>query len=202
MKNYVVKNNEHFISEYIEEQDYLKVKYANGTKKFYYNSEKNKMHLNEKMIHQYENYTYNPIIACSYKDIFYAVPSGCVLGILTTWMLINDGISLENIGATFSISSIGMAVMVVTIIGAVRAEKSERNHNKDTLFINNLELLKKKINDEEFCKTLSKNIRKKVIDIKIAGEELTLNTFNKFNFRQTENLIHSCKNEKTKVRKR
>ena len=69
MKNYVIKNNDYFISEYIEEKDYFEVMYANGTKKFYCNTEKNKNHLNEQMMHQYENYTYNPIMAFSQKDI-------------------------------------------------------------------------------------------------------------------------------------
>ena len=203
MKNYVVRKDEDFILGYTEEERYLRAKHANGIEDVYNNLKKNKDYLDNEMMNQYKSYNYNPSVFLSHKDLTTVLPIilGSGVGFTITDALLNKGIPLEDLlisGATFS----GIALITLAVLGGVRAEKSERDHQKDTLFIDNLEIIKEMLKDSEFCKNLPRGVRKKVIGIKEAGEQLTLNAANNFNLKQMEKLVSACQKEKAKVRTR
>lgn len=203
MKNYVVKKNEDFILGYKELNNFIKVKYANSDEEYFIKTEESKENLDSQMMYQYENYNYNPVMFLRHKDLTTVLPAILGFGACFTmsYAITNEGIALDDIlisGSTFA----GIAFITSLVLGAARAEKSERDHDKDTLFVENLELLKEKLKDEEFCKHLPRSVRKKVIDIKTAGEDLSLNAANNFNLKQMEKLVSACQKEKTKVRTR
>lgn len=204
MKNYIVKKNEDFILEYEDRINLIEAIYADGTKERLAKSKEIKEELDKEMLYQFEDYNYNPIISIRIKEIFQSlsISLGCSMASLITYLNLNEEAGFDD-GLGISSASFAMAFVISTlIIGAARAEKSERDHDKDTLFIDNLEIIKEMIEDNEFCRHLPRRVRSKVIDIKAAGEELSLNAVNNFNLRQMEKLVSTCKKEKAKVRTR
>ena len=204
MKNYIIKKNEDFILGYKELNDFIKVKYANRDDEYFINQEGSKEIIDDVMLHQYESYSYNPVLFLKIRDFLtsLSISLGFSFASLATYTGLNEGATFDD-GLGVSGASFATALVVSSlIIGAARAEKSERDHDKDTLFIDNLELIKEMLKDNEFCKHLPRRVRSKVIDIKTAGEELSLNAVNNFNLRQMEKLVSVCQKEKTKVRTR
>ena len=204
MKNYVGRKDEDFILGYTEEERYLRARHANGIEDVYDNLKKNKDYLDNEMMFQYKNYNYNPIISLRIKELIQSlsISLGCSFASLATYTGLNEGATFDD-GLGVSGASFATALVVSSlIIGAARAEKSERDYEKDTLFIDNLELLKEMLKNEEFCKHLPRSVRRKVINIKTAGEDLSLNAANNFNLKQMEKLVSACQKEKTKVRTR
>lgn len=204
MKNYIVKRNEDFILEYKDRINLIEANYADGSIERFSNTREIKENLDNEMMYQYKNYNYNPVISIKSKELIQSlsISLGCSIASLATYIGLNEGATFDD-GLGISGASFATALVISSlIIGAARAEKSERDHDKDTLFIDNLELIKEKLKDEEFCKHLPRRVRSKVIDIKTAGEELSLNAVNNFNLRQMEKLVSVCQKEKTKERTR
>lgn len=201
MKNYIVKENKmDFIKEYYQKGYYLKAKYADGKEGAFEDLETNRKYLDDKMLQQHKNYNYNLVFSFSLKDLLYTVPSSYIVSFLVFYDEITKGTDFDDSLLSSGITGTFLAIITTALVAATRATKAENDYEKDKLFTHNLELIKEKLEDKDFCNKLPKQVRKKVIDIKENGKSLTINTMNAFNLRDMEKLVWECDKKKRKIR--
>lgn len=93
-------------------------------------------------------------------------------------------------------------IIINDMLKQSKIEELKDDYSKDTVLLNNYELLEKSIKEESYYNKLSPNLKQKVKDIHNGSLILSINSIRNLNTRDLSNLLCNAKRaEKTRIRK-
>lgn len=198
MKKYLVNNDPNFVLGYEVDGQNINIMLGDKSNISISYSDENIKYLDELMEEQHKEYKYNPVMFLDRKNI---ITSAIVGGALGTIVAISESDNTSNMIFLSSIIGVGTFFVGSSVIGAMKAETSYRDYEKDELLLIYREQLESKFQDVCFYNSLSSDLRKKVIDIYIGNDHLCLNAINNFSLKDMENLVWKSIGYDTKNKK-
>lgn len=198
MKDYLVNNDPDFVLGYEVDGKNINIMLGDKSRTSISYSDDNINYLDRLMEEQHKNYKYNPAISLDRKNI---ITSAVVGGTFGTAVAISESDNTSNMFFLSSLIGIGTFFVSSYVLGAMKAETSYKDYEKDELLLNYKEQLEGKFQDVSFYNSLSSDLREKVIDIYIGNDHLCLNAINNFSLKDMENLIWKSLEYDTKNKK-
>ncbi len=197
MRKYIVKNDKNFIREYDVKDDVIEVSYGDSLEnqkiKTLPYSEENVEFLDELMISQYNEYSYNGSINFSANNLLSSSILGTAIGLFVFMDELNNEAGINSSIAISIPTAIVLFITAQMAFGTSDSKEAIKDYEKDKLLIENFELLDKIIKTEQSFNQIPRGIRKKVADIHDGNANLGINSVKKLNLKEMEKLVYQSK---------
>lgn len=193
MKKYLVdKKDSSFLREYVVDGDVIRLFLANGGEKEIANSVDNIKYLDDLMIDQYYNYDNDSLVSFSGTNV--AVSLGIAVGAGITFATdsVSNGMEFDNSVKMGLLVGTGAGVVSSYLAATSKAKEALSDYEKDSLFVENMDLFSLYLSSDNFCNCLSKRTRNKVLSFRDKG--FSLNTMNEFSLSEIREIYFKISN--------